>query len=599
MNLAQHGRTQDALALCLAQLETSPDHPELLHAAGLCHLRDRNPALAESFLRRAIAADDTQAHFHNTLGNVFRDTGRAAEANTEYQTAIRLAPDYYDPYYNLGVLYRRAGQLQPAVTQLLKALELRRTAQALNALGLAYQDMERFPESVLAFQEALKVNPEYMDALHNLGVTFNRFVRPESSIKCFDEVIAHNPALPQAFYNRANAHQLLGNYPAAVADYETAIRLSPFMVEAHIDLNKVHWILGNHVQYLESFRIAIGNAGAPPALELAYINALLQAANLDAATTAAGIALQAHPDNVPLLLMLSTIHTEAGRHEAALGASGTALRHADASIDCLIKHARDLILTGHPDAALAHLLKALERNPDDQLAWACIGVCWEQLGDPRHAALCNYDQFVREYELKPAAAYKDMQEFNQVLIEVLNQAHNTRAHPPDQTLRNGTQTIGSLFKRDIPVIHELVRSLDQAIALYIDHLATLDIKLPGFEHPLLRRISKQFRYAGSWSVRLAPGGFHINHVHSRGWISSAYYVSLPGSPPGDMDANPGDITFGQTELLGPQARPKRIIRPQPGRLVLFPSYFWHGTIPFTTGPFRMTVAFDVVPATDK
>ena len=171
MELAQQGRNREALALCQAELESVPDQPELLHATALCHLGERNLSVAESFLRRAIAADGAQAHFHNTLGNVLRDTGRVTEAILEYQAAMRLAPGYYDPHYNLGVLYRRAGQLQSAVTLLLRALELRRTAQALNALGLAYQDMERFPESVLAFREALKVNPGYTDALHNLGVT--------------------------------------------------------------------------------------------------------------------------------------------------------------------------------------------------------------------------------------------------------------------------------------------------------------------------------------------------------------------------------------------------------------------------------------------
>ncbi|HUL47329.1 MAG TPA: putative 2OG-Fe(II) oxygenase [Steroidobacteraceae bacterium] len=30
--------------------------------------------------------------------------------------------------------------------------------------------------------------------------------------------------------------------------------------------------------------------------------------------------------------------------------------------------------------------------------------------------------------------------------------------------------------------------------------------------------------------------------------------------------------------------------------VLFPSYFWHGTVPFASEQPRLTVAFDVVPA---
>jgi len=37
------------------------------------------------------------------------------------------------------------------------------------------------------------------------------------------------------------------------------------------------------------------------------------------------------------------------------------------------------------------------------------------------------------------------------------------------------------------------------------------------------------------------------------------------------------------------------VRPEVGLLVLFPSYFWHGTLPFHSEQLRLTVAFDVVP----
>jgi len=37
------------------------------------------------------------------------------------------------------------------------------------------------------------------------------------------------------------------------------------------------------------------------------------------------------------------------------------------------------------------------------------------------------------------------------------------------------------------------------------------------------------------------------------------------------------------------------VRPAVGTLVLFPSYFWHGTVPFSGAPARLTVAFDAVP----
>ena len=36
------------------------------------------------------------------------------------------------------------------------------------------------------------------------------------------------------------------------------------------------------------------------------------------------------------------------------------------------------------------------------------------------------------------------------------------------------------------------------------------------------------------------------------------------------------------------------LAPAPGMLVLFPSYLWHGTEPFSAESTRLTCAFDVV-----
>jgi hypothetical protein len=38
-----------------------------------------------------------------------------------------------------------------------------------------------------------------------------------------------------------------------------------------------------------------------------------------------------------------------------------------------------------------------------------------------------------------------------------------------------------------------------------------------------------------------------------------------------------------------------MVRPEVGTLVLFPSYMWHGTVPFTSQQPRLTVAFDLLP----
>jgi hypothetical protein len=114
-------------------------------------------------------------------------------------------------------------------------------------------------------------------------------------------------------------------------------------------------------------------------------------------------------------------------------------------------------------------------------------------------------------------------------------------------------------------------------------------------HPLTGRRGRGFAFAGSWSSRLHDSGFHVNHVHPEGWISSCYYVSVPDAAQ-DPSAKQGWIKFGEPSFataIGDTLR--RTIQPVPGRLVLFPSYMWHGTIPFRAAIARTTIAFDVVP----
>jgi hypothetical protein len=64
----------------------------------------------------------------------------------------------------------------------------------------------------------------------------------------------------------------------------------------------------------------------------------------------------------------------------------------------------------------------------------------------------------------------------------------------------------------------------------------------------------------------------------------------------DPGTRSGWIKFGEPSLELPLKNPiRRAVQPVPGRLVLFPSYMWHGTIPLQANSPRTTIAFDVTP----
>src|SRR5262249_48542424 len=155
----------------------------------------------------------------------------------------------------------------------------------------------------------------------------------------------------------------------------------------------------------------------------------------------------------------------------------------------------------------------------------------------------------------------------------LDALHTDRREPVDQSLRHGTQTPPSLLKSRNLLLGALRQRIEEAVGAYIGRMPQ------GDDHPFSRRRAG-FGFAGSWSSRLRAHGFHANHIHPGGWISSCYYVAVPDAAM-DPAAQQGWIKFGEPSFQTPLRDPvRRTVQPVPGRLVLFPSYVWHGTIPF-------------------
>jgi len=146
----------------------------------------------------------------------------------------------------------------------------------------------------------------------------------------------------------------------------------------------------------------------------------------------------------------------------------------------------------------------------------------------------------------------------------------------DQSLRHGSQTPRDLGDYPDPAIRALFAAIDAPIRRYIAAIGAG---------------GQNYAINGAWSVRLQRSGFHINHVHPEGWLSSAFYVRLPAG----MQGQEGWLKFGEP---GPPTAPplsaEYLVQPEPGLLVLFPSYVWHGTVPFSSAEQRLTCAFDIV-----
>jgi hypothetical protein len=243
---------------------------------------------------------------------------------------------------------------------------------------------------------------------------------------------------------------------------------------------------------------------------------------------------------------------------------------------------RHSLRTGRIAAACASIDAALKTRlaPD---IWPYAAAAWRIAGDPRWEWLeGDLDRMVSVVDL--AGDLQDLAGLEQVLRRL----HNGKGEFLDQSVRGGSQTDGPLFTNVDPQIRALRSVIVSAVRQHVERLPARDAN-----HPLLAPArDRPARFSGSWSVFLRGGGYHANHVHPEGWISSALYIHLPERRPGEPP-NAGWLTLGEPQAeLQLDLPPFREVEPKPGRLILFPSYMWHGTRPFLDGE-RITVAFDV------
>jgi tetratricopeptide (TPR) repeat protein len=608
--LVQRGDGRAALTILSPLLDRHPADADLLHLLGLAHKAAGDLDAAAGALRRALDITPRQPAILNNLGNVLRARGELDGAERCYRAALDASGDYADARRNLGILL--IDQARPAEARALLEGLVRaapRDVKALNALGAACRDLDDLADAIDAFERAVALQPDYVNAVHNLGLAYRLSERHAEAIACYRRALALAPAMKEIHYNLGNAQLDLGDFEAAEASWLRAIELQPDYVDAHVTLNEFYWQRGRTDRYARSFELAARAGRLDTALAGAWIRSLVLAGRDEEAEALIARSVRTLGDAPALLRWEARIARRQGDLVRARDALLRALRTAGSprtrrdpaaagpgtSAETAARQdlVEVLLMLGDVERAGAALQELLAEDPDDQRSWALQDTCWRIAGDERHEWLHDGGAFVQVSELPVPAGYDSLAAFLSSLAGVLREMHRFDVQPLEQTLNHGTQTPGRLLHKPAPQLQALRRSFAQVVQGYIDSLGTDPA------HPFLRRNTRAFRFSGSWSVRLRPGGHHVSHVHPAGWISSAFYVELPSSVGPDDPDRRGWIQFGKSSLaLDVPDEPFHFECPAAGRLVLFPSYTWHGTVPFDGHPedSRMTAPFDAVPA---
>ncbi|WP_174301418.1 putative 2OG-Fe(II) oxygenase, partial [Caulobacter sp. S45] len=457
----------------------------------------------------------------------------------------------------------------------------------LSAHAVALRGLGRHEEALAVYRRAAGAFPGSAIALHNIAAVACDLGRYEEAEAAARAAFAGGGDAPETWLTFGRALQGQARFAEAEAAYRSALDRRPLDPEAHQALAHLLW---------------------------------MQTEDLAAASATLDTALVTSPSSTPLRLIRSSLLDHAGESEAAyaalvssppdddlrlqIAAARAALRldpararaHAEAALRAMpdddqaaLALCEAHLALGEPEPAAALAERVRRRRPLDQHVLAYLATAWRLLGDDRYAALYDYAAFVKPWTIETPPGWPDLAAYLVDLAAALNGLHGLRAHPIGQSLRGGAQTSQNLRASQQPAIASFFQAVDAPIRA---HLAALGAG----KDPLRSRNTGRHALEGVWSVRLRPGdGRHVDHVHPRGWLSSACYIALPQAV--EAEGRQGWIKFGEPGTpTAPQLGPEHFVKPEPGRLVLFPSYMWHGTTPFGGDTPRLSMAFDLVPA---
>jgi Flp pilus assembly protein TadD len=580
------GELGHAQTVCRELLAKYPDEPDLLHLLALVCKKSGDFPEAERLLRRCLEIAPRRVDVRANLGNLYAAAGEPDQAEAAYRLALQNDATFRPARLGLARTLLRAGRHESALLEARHLTDENETdGEGWTVAGTALRELGRDDLAEAALCRALAIAPGSGVARHNLGALRNNQGRSEEALAELQRAQSAGIRGPEISFNLAAALMGLNRFDEAEATLISALTATPRNLHVHRLLARLRYMRGSD-NFAAQLSVAVQQFPDDLALRITYSQILRGAGLPDAA--AETLSAVAETSDPRLEAEMAAMHQETGEFEAAYDAAWTACKadpdnpkFSDLLIDALMS-------LGRADEALPHIEAARRRQPLNQWYIAMEATAARLLGDSRYPWLYDYEGLVHVFELEPPSGWSGTESFHADLASVLKARHRFRAAPLDQSLRHGTQTPRGLLGDPDPVIRAFIAALSEPLAEYRSRI--------GFdaEHPFRSRNRGDIRLSGCWSVRLGTGGFHVNHVHPEGWISSACYIEVPAEC-GDTDRRAGWIKFGETRFAVPGAAAERFIQPKPGRLVLFPSYMWHGTTPTSGSDARMSVAFDAVP----
>jgi predicted Zn-dependent protease len=453
----------------------------------------------------------------------------------------------------MGHAAERLGVSRVALPAYRRALDLKPGDPAVHYnLGSLCLRRHQWTEAITHLRAACDARPDWQPAWENLAQAMVGTEHYETVVPFLADCMARFPDNPVFAFQRAAALMHMGDRARAEAAYRD--------LTARLPDNPVAWA---------GLAAAVIQDGRKD-----------EAAGLIAEAAAKGAVSE------DLDEMAATLKLDAGDADAAVAGYAAVLARDPGHRLARVNLVDALLQVGDHARALKVCDERLAAVPGDPEMLAYRAIVMTDMGDPAAAEAFLPPGLIMGHRPLAPDGFASLADFNKAMVRHVLGHPSLVPSPPSHATVAGRHT-GSLVCEPWGPMTQFKTMIAEAARAYRR-------RHRNSPHPVFTRWSDEYSLT-VWAVEMNAGGHQMPHIHPSGFLSGVYYPQLPAQVTDPGDTN-GFIEFFQAPQQFSLRHPPRLqlFPPEEGVMYLFPSAYFHRTIPFTGDGTRISVAFDLV-----
>lgn len=524
------------------------------------------------------AGDDIRALIKN---------GQLAEAGKRaYEAAVTGRADA--EALGLGAAAAYQGGADDLALELFSRLDARAGMDASQwaMMGHAAERLGVNRVAIPAYRRSLELAPETPPVHYNLGSIYLRRHQWTEAIRHLKAACDGQPDWQAAWENLAQAMLGTEHYEVVAPFLEDCMKRFPENAYFHVKRAEALMGMGDRDGAEAAFRRLTEQLPDAADVWAGLTAAVIQDGRTEEAREILERAAAQGATSADLEQMAATLKLEAGDAAGAVAGYEAVLAAVPGHRLARVNLIDALLQAGETDNALAVCDARLAEIPGDPEMLAYRHIVMVDKGQVAEAEAYLPPDLIMGHRPMAPEGFASMADFNKAMVGHILGHPSLVPSPPQHATVAGRHT-GSLVCDPWGPMTHFKEMIAEAARVYRRRHRNSD-------HPLFTRWSDEYSLT-VWAVEMNAGGHQMPHIHPSGFLSGVYYPQLPQqvTDPEDTD---GFIEFFQApDQFKLRHQPRlQLFPPEEGVMYLFPSAYFHRTIPFVGDGTRLSVAFDLV-----